>query len=143
MCCRAKAYHRDPELLKMMAMIGQFQEEVANTWSRIVGDSKVMLYLEPDGVRVSLQPSISTWRAHEDKREAAGVMFEIISRYAAKAGTAEVYQEGINVEECRLYTGEMRRPIWNPVMEAIDFDMVCPGWRFVFTSSGLVIPEDI
>lgn len=138
-CCRTHIKPLDVTLAELILALGQFKKVNDTKWNRLVPEENVEVFAhlhtgssEPY-MELGLSPSIVTTDGHHHKRQAAGIMFEIATRYAEKAN-AQVVQTGINVPECKI-AGAGNRFLAQYPESPMEFGRVCVGFQEVFLNS--------
>ena len=144
MCCRVSVSPLVTEIAIPILTLGQFHETQSGTrWDRQVPDEGcnvwVQLLTGQGRMEIGLEPSINNWAGHHDKRNAAGIMFEIAARYAEKVG-GTVEQTGINVLECKDSPNISKRFLGKYPEGRMEFSRCCPGFQEVFL--GTIEQED-
>lgn len=135
MCCRLRADGIDQRALAHMVEMGNMEMvNAGQRWKRNVDDGMVIvqIYEALDVVEFQLSPSVVKMEDHHGKRNMAGAMFELAARYAESIGTT-ARQIAINVPEC-MEEGTHDHLIADYPRMRMNFELVCPGFRGVFTS---------
>ena len=133
MCCRLSISPLDPDVAKSILAVGQFHPVNGNYWQRNIPEegTEVGAQLRPDSnlLQLNIQPAVSTYLQHAEKRLAASVYFEIAAKYAEKVnGTIVQYA---NVTGCLDPLRTERRLAAYP-HEPLLFVHVCPGFQELF-----------
>lgn len=131
MCCKSHVEPLDRTLAETILAVALFQGEGLNTWVRSIPEEncRVMATMQGGQLEVFLSPAVSQYHQHAEKRIAASVMFEVLSKYAEKVDG--VITQKANVQGC-TEGGMASHVIASYPSQPIMWEKVCPGFREVF-----------
>ena len=131
MCCRLSVYPLDKETAIAILKVGQFEEQNSFTWMRNLPDEGTTVYATfgPSALELHINPAVSHYAQHLDKRVAASVYFEIAAKYAEKVGGTIIQRA--NVVGC--LNSDYTKPSERTLAQYPDVPMlwqnVCPGFQ--------------
>lgn len=118
------------DLAIVVLTIGQFQKSAtADRWVRELREegTQVAAVFNADGMELSIGPSVSKAADHAMKRRAAGVYFEIATRYAEKVGGR--IEQRATVEGCTEGAVSKTLVLAQYPDVPMRFDRVCRGFQ--------------
>ena len=122
------------EIAKAILITGQFicQDQAGLSWKRELPEEQTAVIANLTGgeFALSIQPGVSTFAGHANKRLAAGVYFEISAKFAERVqGTITQYS---NVGECKGPNGETEHVLAIYPDLPLRFERCCLGFQAVF-----------
>lgn len=140
MCCRLTVEPLDIDLARVVLTIGQFTEQPGDRWVRELGTDEQgqtmrvvgsfdLVPGQPARLRLQIEPSISSYPHHFERRIQAGVAFEIAWRFAERVH-GEITQLA-NVSGC-ADGGVNSRFLASAPDNPLLFDRLCAGFRELY-----------